>query len=73
MMEMVDDEEYEKLLSSKKSEEDVKNEPSAVVGIPEAESDTVGKKDKVNEGTNNRSGEKKTCTYRVSTLELLYT
>jgi hypothetical protein len=73
MMEMVDDEEYEKLLSSKKSDEDVKDEATAVVGIPEAESDTGGKKDEDNEGTNNRSGERKTCTYRVSKLELLYT
>lgn len=67
MMEMVDDEEYEKLLSSKKSEEDVKDEPTALVGIPEAESDTGRKKDEDNEGTDNQSGEKKTCTYKSAT------
>jgi hypothetical protein len=58
MMEMVDDEEYEKLLSSKKSEEDVKDEPTAPVSISEAESDTGRKKDEDDDGTDNRSGEK---------------
>jgi hypothetical protein len=67
MMEMVDDEEYEKLLSSKKSEEDVKDEPTALVGIPEAEIDTGIKKDEDNEGTDNKSGKKKTRTYKSAT------
>jgi hypothetical protein len=68
-MEMVDDEEYEKLLSSKKSEDNVKEELTATADIPEAETDTVAKKDEDNEGTDNRSGEEETCTYRVSNLE----
>lgn len=67
MMEMVDDEEYEKLLSSKKSEEDVKDEPTELVGTPKAESDTGRKKDENNEGTDNQSGEIKIRTCKSAT------
>jgi hypothetical protein len=59
-------------LSSKKSEGDVKDEPTALVSIPEEESDTGRKKDEDNEVTDNRSGEKKTCTYKFSNLEIIY-
>jgi hypothetical protein len=58
MMEVVDDEDYEKLLSSKKSEEDVKDEVTAPVNIPEVESDAGGKKFE-DERTDNLSGETK--------------
>lgn len=57
-MEVVDDEEYEKLMSSKKNEEATKDEPTAPVSIPDVESDAGAKKDEDDEGTDNRSGEK---------------
>ena len=57
MMEVVDDEEYEKLMSSKKNEA-IKDEPTAPVSIPDVESDAGEKKDEDDEGTDNRSGEK---------------
>lgn len=58
MMEVVDDEEYEKLMSSKKNGEAIKDEPSAPVSIPDVEGDAGGKKDEDDEGPDNRSGEK---------------
>ena len=58
-MEVVDDEEYEKLMSSKKNEEAIKDEPTAApVSISEVEGNAGGKKDEDNEGHDNRSGEK---------------
>ena len=58
MMEVVDDEEYEKLLSSKKNEKDIKDEPAAPVSIHDFEGDAGGKKNEDDEGPDNRSGEK---------------
>lgn len=58
MMEVVDDEDYEKLLSSKKTDGGVKDEPTAPVSIPEVESDASGKKND-DEGTDNQSGDTK--------------
>lgn len=57
-MEVVDDEEYEKLMSSKKKQEAIKGEPTAPVSIPDVEGDAGGKKDEDDEGPDNRSGEK---------------
>lgn len=54
---MVDDEDYEKLLSSKKSDDGVKDEPNAPVNIPEAESVAGEKKNEDGEETDNKSGE----------------
>lgn len=67
---MVDDEEYEKLLSSKKSDDGVKDEPTAPVSTPEIESNAGGKKNEDDEGTDNQSGE----TERLvgSGLKLVY-
>jgi hypothetical protein len=59
MMEVVDDEEYEKLMSSKKSKEAIKDEPTAPVSIPDVDGDAGGKKDEDDEGPDNRSGENK--------------
>ena len=56
-MEVVDDEEYEKLMSSKKSKEAIKDEPTAPVSIPDVDGDAGGKKDEDDEGPDNRSGE----------------
>lgn len=56
-MEVVDDEEYEKLMSSKKSKEAIKDEPTAPVSIPDVEGDAGGKKNEDDEGPDNRSGE----------------
>jgi len=58
MMEVVDDEEYEKLMSSKKNKEAIKDEPTAPVSIPDVEGDAGGKKNEDDEGPDNRSGEK---------------
>lgn len=58
-MEVVDDEEYEKLMSSKKSKEAIKDEPTAPVSIPDVDGDAGGKKDEDDEGPDNRSGENK--------------
>jgi hypothetical protein len=57
----VDDEEYEKLMSSKKKEEAIKGEPTAPVSIPDVEGVAGGKKDEDGEGPDNRSGEKQAC------------
>ena len=57
-MEVVGDEEYEKLLSSKKNEKDIKDEPTAPVSIPDVEGDASGRKNEDDEGPDNRSGEK---------------
>lgn len=59
-MEVVDDEEYEKLMSSKKNEDAIKDEPAAPVSIPDVEGDAGGKKDD-DERPDNRSGEKQAC------------
>ncbi|XP_021915653.1 lethal(3)malignant brain tumor-like protein 3 isoform X2 [Zootermopsis nevadensis] len=61
MMEVVDDEDYEKLLSSKKTDGGVKDEPTAPVSIPEVESDASGKKND-DEGTDNQSVSKNVLT-----------
>jgi hypothetical protein len=58
MMEVVDDEEYEKLMSSKKNEQAIKDEPRAPISIPDVEGDAGGKKDENDEGADSRSGEK---------------
>lgn len=57
-MEVVDDEEYEKLMSSKKNEEAIKDEPTAPVSTPDVEGDAGAKKTEDDEGPDNRSGEK---------------
>jgi hypothetical protein len=57
MMEVVDDEEYEKLMSSKKNEEANKEEPIAPASTADVDSNACGKKDE-DEGTDNQSGKK---------------
>lgn len=57
-MEVVDDEEYEKLMSSKKKEEAIKGEPNAPISIPDVEGNAGGKKDEDDVGPDSRSGEK---------------